>query len=70
VFRTIFAHPDADTVAGTWDEVRHQLAKSLPKIGPLMDEAKTEVTRPQRVPTGALVEDPVHEPARAGQPGD
>jgi putative transposase len=43
VFRTIFAQPDAETVAATWDEVRDQLAKSFPKIGPLMDEAKAEV---------------------------
>src|SRR3954470_21015431 len=43
VFRTIFAQPDATTVAATWDEVGDQLAKSFPKIGPLMDEAKTEV---------------------------
>jgi putative transposase len=43
VFRTIFAQPDADTVANTWDSVRDQLAAAFPKIGPLMDEAKTEV---------------------------
>jgi transposase-like protein len=43
VFRTIFAQPDAATVAATWDEVRNQLAARFPKIGPLMDEAKTEV---------------------------
>jgi putative transposase len=43
VFRTIFAQPDAATVAATWDQVRNQLAKSFPRIGPLMDEAKTEV---------------------------
>jgi transposase-like protein len=43
VFRTIFAQPDAATVAATWDEVRDQLAKSFPRIGPLMDEAKAEV---------------------------
>jgi putative transposase len=43
VFRTIFAQPDATTVGATWDEVRDQLAKSFPKIGPLMDEAKSEV---------------------------
>jgi putative transposase len=43
VFRTIFAQPDATTVAATWDEVRDQLAGRFPKIGPLMDEAKTEV---------------------------
>jgi putative transposase len=44
VFRTIFAQPDAAAVSATWDEVRDQLAKSFPKIGPLMDEAKAEVT--------------------------
>src|SRR3954471_17978805 len=43
VFRTIFAQPDATTVAATWDEVRDQLTKSFPKIGPLMDDAKAEV---------------------------
>jgi putative transposase len=43
VFRTIFAQPDAQTVAATWDQVRDQLAKSFPRIGPLMDEAKAEV---------------------------
>jgi putative transposase len=43
VFRTIFAQPDAQTVAATWDDVRDQLAARFPKIGPLMDEAKAEV---------------------------
>jgi putative transposase len=43
VFRTIFAQPDSATVAATWDSVRDQLAAAFPKIGPLMDEAKTEV---------------------------
>ena len=43
VFRTIFAQPDAATVAGTWDQVRDQLAARFPKIGPLMDAAKPEV---------------------------
>jgi putative transposase len=43
VFRTIFAQPDAATVAATWDSVRDQLAAAFPKIGSLMDEAKTEV---------------------------
>jgi putative transposase len=43
VFRTIFAQPDTNTVAATWDEVHDQLAERFPKIGPLMDEAKTEV---------------------------
>jgi putative transposase len=43
VFRTIFAQPDPVTVADTWDGVRDQLAAAFPKIGPLMDTAKTEV---------------------------
>src|SRR3954462_1896008 len=43
VFRTVFAQPDASTVAATWDEVRDQLATRFPKIGPLMDDAKAEV---------------------------
>lgn len=43
VFRTAFAQPDADAVSTAWDEVRDQLAKSFPKIGPLMDDAKAEV---------------------------
>jgi putative transposase len=43
VFRTIFAQPDAEAVSSTWDEVRDQLATRFPKIGPLMDGAKTEV---------------------------
>jgi putative transposase len=43
LFRTIFAQPDAKAVHATWDEVRDQLAKPFPKIGPLMDDAKAEV---------------------------
>ena len=43
VFRTIFAQPDADTVASTWDQVRDQLADRFPKIAALMDDAKAEV---------------------------
>ena len=43
VFRTIFAQPDPTTVGQTWDAVRDQLAAAFPKIGPLMDAAKTEV---------------------------
>ena len=43
VFRTIFAQPDADAVAATWDQVRDQLAARFPKIAPLMDGAKAEV---------------------------
>ena len=43
VFRTIFAQPDTDAVAQSWDEVRDQLAERFPRIGPLMDEARAEV---------------------------
>jgi transposase-like protein len=43
VFRTIFAQPDADSVAATWGHVRDQLAVMFPKVGPLMDGAKVEV---------------------------
>jgi putative transposase len=45
VFRTIFAQPDAATVAvaATWDEVRDQLGGRFPKIGTLMDAAKADV---------------------------
>jgi putative transposase len=43
VFRTIFAQPDPDTVAATWEQVHDQLADRFPRIGPLMDDAKAEV---------------------------
>jgi putative transposase len=43
VFRTIFAQPDPDSMATTWDQVRDQLAGRFAKVGPLMDEAKAEV---------------------------
>ena len=43
MFRTIFAQPDPKAVHAAWDEIRDRLAASFPKIGPLMDEAKTEV---------------------------
>ena len=43
VFRTIFAQPTAEAVAGTWDSVRDQLAATFPKIEPLMNDAKAEV---------------------------
>ena len=43
LFRTIFAQPDRDAVSQVWEEVRDQLVKTFPKVGPLMDAAKTEV---------------------------
>ena len=39
MFRTIFAQPDPDTVATTWDQVRDR----FPKITVLLDDAKAEV---------------------------
>src|SRR6478609_3876777 len=38
MFRTIFAQPEAAAVRKAWDQIRDQLAKSFPKIGPLMDD--------------------------------
>jgi hypothetical protein len=35
--------PGRETVAATWDDVRDQFAARFPKIGPLMDGAKSEV---------------------------
>ncbi len=43
VFRTAFSQPDAAAASQAWDQVRDQLASTFPKIGPLMDAAKTEV---------------------------
>ena len=43
VFRTIFAQPDRAAVFAAWEEVRDQLVKTFPKVGPSMDAAKTEV---------------------------
>jgi len=43
MFRTIFAQPDKAAAVAAWEEVRDRLATSFPKIGPLMDDAKTEV---------------------------
>ncbi|MBB3044025.1 transposase-like protein [Nocardioides soli] len=43
VFRTIFAQPDPEAVNKAWDEIRAQLTKTSPKVGPLMDDAKAEV---------------------------
>jgi transposase-like protein len=62
VFRTIFAQPDAATVANTWDSVRDRLAAAFPKIGPLMDEAKTEVL--------AITAFPAATGPRCGRPTD
>src|SRR3954454_21600713 len=43
LFRTIFAQPDPAAVSAAWEEVRDQLVKTFPKVGPLMDDAKAEV---------------------------
>jgi hypothetical protein len=70
VFRTIFAQPDPATAASTWDEVRDQLAGRFPKIGPLMDQVKSEVLAFSTFPRGALVEDLVDESVGAGKQRD
>jgi transposase-like protein len=44
LFRTIFAQPDPEAVGAAWEEVRDQLVKTFPKVGPLMDTGKAEVT--------------------------
>jgi transposase-like protein len=44
MFRTIFAPTRRRRDQRDLDQVRDQLAKSFPKIGPLMDQAKAEVT--------------------------
>jgi putative transposase len=43
LFGTIFAQPDPEARAATWDQVRDQLAARFPKTGVLMDAAKAEV---------------------------
>jgi putative transposase len=43
LFRTIFAQPDPGAVGAVWEEVRDQLVKTFPKVGPLMDAGKAEV---------------------------
>ena len=56
-------------LAATWDEVRDQLAARFPKIGTLMDAAKTEVLAFTAFPA-ALAKGLEHQPTRAGQQGD
>jgi transposase-like protein len=70
VFRTIFAQPDAATVANTWDSVRDQLAAAFPKIGPLMDEAKNRSARLHRLPPQPLAQGVVDQPAGTSQQKD
>jgi putative transposase len=43
VFRTIFAQPDLASMSKQWDKVRDDLTARYPKVGALMDAAKTEV---------------------------
>jgi transposase-like protein len=50
VFRTSVAQSDPDTVASTWNKIRDQLAERFPKIGPLMDDARTRGARFQLLP--------------------
>jgi transposase-like protein len=43
VFRTILAQPDPDMVASGCDQVRDQLGERFLKIGPLIDDARSEI---------------------------
>lgn len=42
-FRMIFAQPTPADIDAAWDKTRDEFATRWPKIGPYMDEAKTEV---------------------------
>ena len=55
VFRTIFAQPDPDSMATTWDQVRDQLADRFPKIGRRWTTRRSRSWRstPSRERTGA-----------------
>lgn len=51
------ARGSSAAVSRAWDTVRDQLTASFPKIGPLMDTAKTEVAAGSKSPgTGELYE--------------
>ncbi len=69
VFRTIFAQPDPDSMATTWEQVRDQLAARFPKIGPVDGRREGRGPGLQRLPPGALAQDLVDQPARAAQQG-
>ena len=43
LFRTIFAQPDLTSMSKQWDKVHDDLTARYPKVGPVMDNAKTEV---------------------------
>ena len=62
VFRTIFAQPDPDTVASTWDQVRDQLGDRFPKIAVLMDDARAEVLAFTAFPRAHWTQDLVDQP--------
>jgi transposase-like protein len=53
VFRTIFAQPDPDTVASTWDQIRDQLADRFPTTGP-HGRRQDRSARLQRLPPSPL----------------
>lgn len=66
MFRTVFSQPDAGAAADAWDTIRDQLAATIPRIGPLMDEAKIEVLGLHRLPRAAGCVNPDW-PSWAGQ---
>ena len=58
VFRTIFAQPDAKTVAATWDEVRDQLAgRSVPQVRASDGRRQDRGARLPRISPGAPDQD-------------
>ena len=70
VFRTIFAQPDAEAVAATWDSVRDQLAAALPQDRAADGRRESRGAGVHRLPPQPLGQDLVDQPARAGQQGD
>jgi hypothetical protein len=60
VFRTIFAQPDAATVAATWDEVRDQVGGRFPKNRHAHGRGRGGRVGVHRVPPTALGQDLEH----------
>jgi putative transposase len=70
VFRTIFAQPDAATVAATWDTVRDQLAAAFPQDRAADGRRQNRGARLHRLPAQPLGQNLVDQPTREGEQGD